>query len=142
MNDSVMVTMNTKRLFEDLRSLLYEPFRAALLYREYEERYSDDPRVMVESISEVLFHDMPGLQEEVGKVIDEHVNENDEPELRSPRHNVYAPEMAKEMIREIGMEAWRTRHAGPIEAEFKIQRSTVSLHRIRHPDNFSRSMYG
>lgn len=140
--DKAMVTMNKRKLKKDLRALLFEPFRASLMFRQGKDRYADIPRDMVESIthrfldgqSRVSFN----VQGRIQDIIDHNVS--GDPMLREPRRP-YTPDRLKSMVKEIGMEAWRDLYTGRVEAEFIVQSSSVSFSQFRHPQNFSRTFY-
>lgn len=136
MIDSSMLEVDTRRLFEDLRALLYERFRGAFLRRERRED-SPTPNAAIESVTRHFLLERPETRAGVQKIIGRHVGEDalHGPQGRyGPRgHHVYTPEMVKKMAFSIGREAWRRRYEGPLQVELKVQSSRVSLHQIRPP---------
>ncbi len=126
-----MVTVDAQRLYEDLRALLFEPFRHALLRRSGWGESTSTPSTVVEAVAGDLLLKRPETRRKVQKIIDRHVREN--ARLGSPTHRVYAPEMVKRMAFSIGREAWTRRYDGPIQMELKVHSSKVTLHRIQPP---------
>jgi len=129
---SPTATVDAQRLYEDLRVLLYEPLRRALLRRSGWGESTDTTSAAVETIASTLLLKRPETRRKVQKIIDRHIGEDTR--TGSPSHRVYAPEMVKRMALSIGREAWKRRYDGPIEAELNVQSSEVTLHQIRHPD--------
>ncbi len=132
MTGSPMVTVDAQRLYEDLRSLLYERFRRAFLRRTGREEPTGTPSAVVEAVADNFLLKQPETRREVQEIIDHHVGEDARP--GSPTHRVYAPGMVKRMAISIGREAWAFRYDGPIQMELKVQSSRVTLHKIRPPN--------
>jgi len=132
MTSSPMATVDPRRLYEDLRSLLYEPLRRAFLRQTGREEPTDTPSATVETIATAFLIKRPETRRKVQRIIDRHVGEDVRP--GSPSHRVYIPEMVKRMALSIGREAWMHRYDGPIQAELNVQSSRVTLHQIRSPD--------
>lgn len=134
MTDNTEVVMDTQQVFSDLKELLFEPFRSAFLHRlAHGSKYSDHPTVMIESVSRSFRQEISYTKREIQNIIDRHVVNSRS--LRSPTHQSYAPEVVKELIDDIGREAWEKRYHGPAEVELKVRASSVQLYQIRHPDN-------
>ena len=132
MDGSPMATVNTQRLYEDLRSLLYEPFRHAFLRRTGWGKSPGTPGATAETIANNLLLKRPETRRNVQEIIDRHVGEAARP--GSPSCRIYVPEMVKRMALSIGREARERRYDGPIEVELTVRSSTVSLHKIRPPN--------
>ena len=132
MTGSPTARVDAQRLYEDLRVLLYQPFRRAFLRRTGREGLTDTPSAAIESVTSAFLLKRPETRRKVQKIIDRHVGKDARP--GSPSHQVYAPEMVKRMAVSIGREAWKRRYDGPIQAELNVQSSEVTLHQIRPPD--------
>ncbi len=130
MTGSPVVTVDVQRLYEDLYSLLYDPFRSAFLNRE---RRGDPikPSSSIESVTHLFLFDLPETRREIQKIVDEHAIEDRT--LCSRPYNVYAPELLKSLVHDIGREAWARRYDGRVQIELKVQSSRVSLHQILPP---------
>jgi hypothetical protein len=129
-----MVAVDTRRLLEDLRNLLYEPFRSAFLRREScgkhpDRKHLDMPSATIEAVASSLLFDR--MRSRIGAVVSRNVLETARPAPST--YSVYAPELLKALILDIGREAWARRYDGPLEAELKVRETEVSLHRMRHP---------
>lgn len=125
-----MLEVDTRRLFEDLRALLYERFRGAFLRRERRED-SPTPNAAIEAATRHFLLERPETRHEIQKAVGEHATES---QTTQPGvYSVYVPEMVKKMAFSIGREAWRRRYDGPLQVELKVQSSRVSLHQIRPP---------
>ena len=127
-----MATVDAQRLYEDLRSLLYQRFRQAFLRRTGRGESAGTPSVAVETVASNLLLKRPETRRKVQEIIDCHVGEGARP--GSPSHRVYVPEMVKRMALSIGREAWKRRYDGLIQAELKVTSSTVFLYKIRSPN--------
>jgi hypothetical protein len=130
MTGSTMVTVDVQRLNEDLRALLYERFRRAFLRRRTKKNVR--PSSVIESVAHLFLFEVEDTRREIQKIIGEHVAQDRT--LCSPAHNVYAPELLKSLVYDIGREAWAHRYNGPIQAELNVQSSQVTLHKIRSPN--------
>lgn len=134
MTDEAFRAVDTQKIFTDLKNLLFEPFRSAFLYRlAHGNKYSDHPTVMIESVSRSFRQEISYTKREIQNIIDRHVVNSES--LRSPMHKHYSPELIKDLIDDIGREAWKKRYDGPAEVELKVRESSVQLCQIRHPDN-------
>ncbi len=131
MSGSRMVRVDAQRLYEDLRALLFEPFRRAFLRRTGREEPTNMPSTAVETVANNFLLKRPETRRKVQEIIDRHVGEDARP--GSPTHRVYAPGMVKRMAISIGREAWVRRYDGPIQVELKVQSSKVTFHRIQPP---------
>jgi len=131
MSSSPMVTVDTRRLYEDLRSLLYQPFRSAFLNRE-RKGDATRPSTAIEAATRHFLFELPETRREIQKSVDEHMIETRTP--RSRPHNVYAPELLKSIAYDIGREAWTHRYDGPVQMELNVQSSRVTLHQICPPN--------
>jgi len=131
MNGSQMATVDAQRLYTDLRSLLYQPFRNAFLRREREEK-NVRPSSVIELVAHLFLFELPDTRSEIQKVVDEHTIESRT--LPSRPYNVYAPELLKSLVHDIGREAWKRRYDGPVRMELEVQSSRVTLHQIQPPN--------
>ena len=125
-----MVQVDVQRLYGDLRPLLYERFRSAFL--KHERRVNTRPSEAIEAATQHLLFELPETRREIQQAVNKHTTQDGTP--RSRVHNVYAPELLKELVFDIGREAWARRYDGRVQIELKIQSSRVSLHQIQHPD--------
>lgn len=130
MTSSPTVHVDVQRLYEDLRTLLYERFRCTFLNRG-RRGGPTPPSTVIEAATRHFLFDRPDTRREIQEVVDEHTIEGPVP--RSQVHHVYAPELMKSLVYDIGREARVHRYDGPVQAELKVKESTVSLHQIRPP---------
>jgi hypothetical protein len=126
-----MTKVNTRGLFEDLRGLLQERFRRVFLRRDRKANPTR-PSEAIEAATRHFLFELPETRRGIQKIVSEHVTKGRKTRLQT--HTVYAPELLKELIRDIGREAWTRRYDGPLEIELKVRTSQVSLYQIRHPD--------
>jgi hypothetical protein len=125
-----MVHVDAERLYKDLRALLYERFRNAFLDRE---RRGDTtpPSRAIEAAAQHFLFDRPDTRREIQKALNKHVTESRA--SGSGSFAVYAPELLKSLVYDIGREARAHRYDGRVQAELKVQSSRVFLHQIRPP---------
>ncbi|MCS3782685.1 hypothetical protein [Salinibacter ruber] len=130
MTGSSMVQVDVQRLYEDLRDLLYERFRSAFLNRERKGEPTR-PSEAIEAATRHFLFELPETRREIQQAVNKHTTQDGTP--HSQVYNVYAPELLKELVLDIGQVAWSHRYDGRVQIELKIQESEVSLHQIRPP---------
>lgn len=131
MTNMPMVQVDVQRLYEDLRALLHQRFRVAFLERDWSPSPTR-PSITIEAATRHFLHELPDTRREIQKIVGEHVTEGRK--TRPQTRAVYVPELLKELVRDIGREAWARRYDGRVQIELKVQPSQFSLHQIRHLD--------
>jgi hypothetical protein len=127
-----MTEVDTRGLYEDLRALLRERFRRVFLKRDRKANPTR-PSEAIEAATRHFLFELPETRRKIQKALCQHATERP---TTSPRTcAVYAPEMLKALVLDIGREAWTRRYDGPLEIELKIQESKISLHQIRSPNS-------
>lgn len=130
MTGSPMVQVDVHRLHEDLRALLYEPLRSAFLNRR-RRGHPTSPSKAIEAATCHFLFELPKTRDEAQKIVSKHATDGQA--ARSGVHTVYAPELLKSLVLDIGREAWSCRYTGPVQIELRVQETEVSLNQIRTP---------